>query len=148
MIDTTTVRINVASHDWLQYHFHLFCNTSNSWSWWVQIWKSPIYIKDWFFLSLSGNMIYPVPWDNQEGNGQIYGPRPTAEFYQDPYKFRGISLPLPDNMCPNALCHPTNQFGWREQTCDSFSHANIFDQIRYMELLAINLCQSLFLLGH
>jgi len=53
-----------------------------------------------------GNMIYPVPWDNQEGNGQIYGPRPTAEFYQDPYKFRGISLPLPDNMCPNALCHP------------------------------------------
>ena len=53
----------------------------------------------------------------QPGGKEIFGPRPTAEFYQDPYKFKGLSLPLPDNicMCPNALCHPNKPI-WMKGT--------------------------------
>ena len=61
-------------------------------------------------------MLYPVSWDNQEGNGLTFGPRPTAEFYLDAYRFRGPSYPQPDDVCQNTLCHPKKPI-WITDDC-------------------------------
>ena len=50
-------------------------------------------------------MLYPVPWDNQDGNGITFGPRASTQFYQDAYRFHGPSYSRPDGVCQGDLCH-------------------------------------------